>query len=110
MWCYVCVCDVCAAENDSNELNSAREKYIKMESNYKMIDERCRKLQEELMETKGEVAKYKTDVEALMEQVSLLRSTEARLHQELHVLRESSYSNEKISYTLKQLEVIVCLS
>lgn len=30
-----------------------------MDNNYKMADERCRKLQEELMETKGEVAKYK---------------------------------------------------
>lgn len=37
----------------------AREKYVKMDNNYKMTDERCRKLQEELMETKGEVAKYK---------------------------------------------------
>uniref|UniRef100_A0A915Q1E2 Nucleoprotein TPR/MLP1 domain-containing protein n=1 Tax=Setaria digitata TaxID=48799 RepID=A0A915Q1E2_9BILA len=92
------------SENDSSELSLAREKCIKMESNYKISDERCRKLQEELMETKGEVAKYKTDVEALMEQVSLLRSTEARLHQELHVLRESNYINEKMSYTLKQLE------
>ncbi|EJD73977.1 viral A-type inclusion protein repeat containing protein [Loa loa] len=92
------------SENDSNELSLAREKYIKMDNNYKMADERCRKLQEELMETKGEVAKYKTDVEALMEQVSLLRSTEARLQQELHILRESNYSNEKMSATLKQLE------
>ncbi|VDK82623.1 unnamed protein product [Litomosoides sigmodontis] len=92
------------SENDSNELNLVREKHIKMSNNYKMADERCRKLQEELMETKAEVAKYKTDVEALMEQVSLLRSTEARLQHELHVLRESNYSNEKMSYTLKQLE------
>ncbi|MCP9263943.1 Viral A-type inclusion protein repeat containing protein [Dirofilaria immitis] len=92
------------SENDSNELSLTREKYIKLNSNYKMTDERCRKLQEELMETKGEVAKYKTDVEALMEQVSLLRSTEGRLQQELHILRESNYSNEKMSYTLKQLE------
>uniref|UniRef100_A0A0R3RZU7 TPR_MLP1_2 domain-containing protein n=1 Tax=Elaeophora elaphi TaxID=1147741 RepID=A0A0R3RZU7_9BILA len=92
------------SENDSNELSMAREKYIKMDNNYKMSDERCRKLQEELMETKGEVAKYKTDVEALVEQVSLLRTTEARLQQELHILRESNYSNEKMSYTLKQLE------
>ncbi|KAL3995620.1 hypothetical protein ACH3XW_26595 [Acanthocheilonema viteae] len=92
------------SENDSNELSLVREKHIKMDNNYKMADERCRKLQEELMETKGEVAKYKTDVEALMEQVSLLRCTKARLQQELHILRESNYSNEKMSYTLKQLE------
>lgn len=44
-----------------------------------------------------------------MEQVSLLRSTEARLQQELHILRESNYSNEKMSCTLKQLEVIIQL-
>ncbi|EJW86401.1 viral A-type inclusion protein repeat containing protein, partial [Wuchereria bancrofti] len=92
------------SENDSNELSLIREKYIKMDNNYKMTDERCRKLQEELMETKAEVAKYKTDVEALMEQLSLLRSREARLQQELHILRESNYSNEKMSVTLKQLE------
>lgn len=48
---------------------------------------------------------FRTDVEALMEQVSLLRSAEGRLQKELEVLRESNYSNEKISYTLKQLEV-----
>ncbi|VDN87438.1 unnamed protein product [Brugia pahangi] len=92
------------SESDSNELSLIREKYIKMDNNYKMADERCRKLQEELMETKAEVAKYKTDVEALMEQLSLLRSREARLQQELHILRESNYSNEKMSVTLKQLE------
>lgn len=46
-------------ESDSSELNLAREKCAKMESNYKVSDERCKKLQEELMETKGEVAKYK---------------------------------------------------
>lgn len=49
----------------------------------------------------------RTDVEALMEQVSLLRCREARLQQELHILQESNYSNEKMSVTLKQLEVII---
>lgn len=46
-------------ENDSNQLSVVREKYIKMDNSHKTIEERCRKLLEELMETKGEVAKYK---------------------------------------------------
>ncbi|VDN27164.1 unnamed protein product [Gongylonema pulchrum] len=60
---------------------------------------------DELMETKGEVAKYKTDVESLTRQVSLLRTIEKRQQQELNVLRERSYSSEKMTCTLKQLEI-----
>uniref|UniRef100_A0A915B058 Nucleoprotein TPR n=1 Tax=Parascaris univalens TaxID=6257 RepID=A0A915B058_PARUN len=92
------------SEADGQALNNMQEKNAKLAADMKVLNERLQKTQEELVNSKGELAKFKTDVNSLRDEATVLRSSNARLSQELHVVRESSYSNEKMALTIQQLQ------
>uniref|UniRef100_A0A0M3ILC4 Nucleoprotein TPR n=1 Tax=Ascaris lumbricoides TaxID=6252 RepID=A0A0M3ILC4_ASCLU len=92
------------SEADGQALNNMQDKNAKLGADIKVLNERLQKTQEELVNSKGELAKFKTDVNSLRDEATVLRSSNARLSQELHVVRESSYSNEKMALTIQQLQ------
>ncbi|MFH4976773.1 hypothetical protein AB6A40_003482 [Gnathostoma spinigerum] len=91
-------------EVDDKELSSSRTKLIKMEEEKKLLDERFQKSQVELLELRSQLAKYRTDINILNDQLSTSKTSEARLQQEVTVLRESGYNNEKMLSALTELK------
>ncbi|VDN29943.1 unnamed protein product [Gongylonema pulchrum] len=83
-------------KTDTSGLTLVRENYAKMESNYKNASDSCKKLMDELMETKGEVAKYKTDVESLTRQIRLQRIDEKKIQGLEEQLTAAKNENESL--------------
>lgn len=92
------------SQSDATELTLLRERAAKLDAQSKATDQRAKELQCELLESRAEVGRLKSDIDGLTQQIATLRSSEARLHQELQVVRESNYSNEKIANTIQQLQ------